>query len=68
MEKEEKKELEALITYMVRHNEHHTDELKDLLLKAGSVDTEAAGKIKEAIFSFEKGNEALKAALSELTK
>lgn len=68
MEKEDKKELEALIAYLIQHNEHHNDELKDLLLKMGSVNIDSAGKIKDAIASFEKGNEALKAALDELTK
>lgn len=68
MEEEEKKELEALIAYMVHHNEHHNEELKDLLLKAGSIDIEAANKIKEAIASFTKGNESLKGALETLKK
>lgn len=63
-----KEELIALITYLINHNEHHNDELKDLALSLKDVDFAAYSKVEEAISLFKKGNENLRLALEKLNK
>lgn len=53
----------ALLAYMIDHNDHHTEELAELL---GSVDGRAKKKLTEAIGSFEVANVQLREVLELL--
>lgn len=60
-----KKEAQALLTYMLQHNEHHAAELDQLaenLEKLGLSD--CAKQIKEGVTDFQKGNMRLSLALT----
>lgn len=60
-----KKEAQALLTYMLQHNEHHAAELDQLaenLEKLGMSDS--AKEIKEGVTDFQKGNMRLSLALT----
>lgn len=60
-----KKEAQALLTYMLQHNEHHAAELDQMaanLLKLGLDDS--AKQIREAVSDFQKGNMRLSLALT----
>lgn len=60
-----KKEAQALLTYMLQHNEHHAAELDQLaenLEKLGMADS--AKQIKEGVTDFQKGNMRLSLALT----
>lgn len=60
-----KKEAQALLTYMLQHNEHHAAELDQLaenLEKLGM--TDSAKQIKEGVTDFQKGNMRLSLALT----
>lgn len=60
-----KKEAQALLTYMLQHNEHHAAELDQLaenLEKLGMSDS--AKQIKEGVTDFQKGNMRLSLALT----
>lgn len=60
-----KKEAQALLTYMLQHNEHHATELDQLaenLEKLGMSDS--AKQIKEGVTDFQKGNMRLSLALT----
>lgn len=60
-----KKEAQALLTYMLQHNQHHAEELDqmaDNLVKLGLED--AAKQIKEGVSDFQKGNMRLSLALT----
>ena len=53
----------ALLAYMIDHNDHHAQELAELL---GSVDGPAKKKLTEAIGSFEVANVQLREVLALL--
>lgn len=60
-----KKEAQALLTYMLQHNEHHAvelDQLAENLEKLGMSDS--AKQIKEGVTDFQKGNMRLSLALT----
>ena len=60
-----KKEAQALLTYMLQHNEHHAvelDQLAENLEKLGMSDS--AKQIKEGVTDFQKGNMRLSIALT----
>lgn len=68
MDNEKKKELIALIEYMIHHNEHHNDELKELGDSIKDISQDAYQKVLNAIESFDEGNRSLASALEELEK
>ena len=68
MDNEKKKELIALIEYMIHHNEHHNDELKELGDSIKDISQDAYQKVLNAIESFDEGNKSLASALEELEK
>lgn len=68
MENDNKKELVTLIEYLIHHNEHHNDELKELANSLKDLNNEAYLKVLEAIDSFKEGNKSLSSALEELNK
>lgn len=53
----------ALLAYMIDHNEHHCEELAELL---DTLEGRARRKLLEAIGSFEAGNVQLREALDLL--
>ena len=60
-----KKEAQAVLTYMLQHNEHHAaelDQMADNLDKLGLLDS--AKQIREAVAEFQKGNMRLSLALT----
>lgn len=60
-----KKEAQALLTYMLQHNEHHAAELDQMaanLEKLGFADS--AKQIREGVTDFQKGNLRLSLALT----
>lgn len=57
---EKTQETRALLTYMIRHNEHHAEELAELM---DSLPREARKKMSVAIGSFEAANVELQAVL-----
>lgn len=59
----DREELVALLTYMVKHNKHHAEELAEL---GQSVDGKAAEYLAEAIADFNAGNAKLDLALALL--
>ncbi len=66
---ESTEELEALISYLVNHNESHTKELEDLaisLKSSGNLD--AYNEVMDAIKEYKKGNEKLSSSLKKLSK
>ncbi len=50
----------ALLGYMVEHNKHHAQELKEI---ADGLSSESRALILEAVDDFNKGNEKLEKAL-----
>lgn len=68
METDNKKELVALIEYLIHHNEHHNDELKELANSLKDLNNEAYLKVLKAIDLFNEGNKSLSSALEELNK
>ena len=61
----ENKEIIALLTYMLEHNEHHAAELDEMAqkLREAGMDT-AAEQISRGVSEFQKGNMYLGVALS----
>ena len=57
---EKTQETRVLLTYMIRHNEHHAEELAELM---DSLPREARRKMSVAIGSFEAPNVELQAVL-----
>ena len=59
------KEIIALLTYMLQHNEHHAAELDEMAqkLREAGMDT-AAEQISKGVSEFQKGNLYLGVALS----
>lgn len=63
-----KAELIALMSYMVKHNAAHANELATLAGKLKEMgDAVAAAQVTEAVSDFEKGNMRLTAVLAALT-
>lgn len=63
------KETTALMTYMVDHNKHHTDELVEMVQKLTELGkTEVAETMQQGIAKFSEGNEFLAKALELLSK
>ena len=57
----------ALLTYMLDHNRHHAEELKELVHALSHLEQyEAAALISEGINYFSDGNDKLEAALEQL--
>ena len=57
----------ALLTYMVDHNMHHAEELKEIAHSLEHLEMETtAGLVEDAISMFVKGNDLLAAALGLL--
>lgn len=53
-------EVKAMLAYMAHHNEHHTDDLREL---AESLPERAAAAVLEAAAYMDNANEKLNAAL-----
>jgi hypothetical protein len=63
----ELKELKALLSYMIKHNDEHAEELKDLAEKAKSLgNTVAYDELIIGVKEMKKANERLKNALNKL--
>jgi predicted RNA-binding protein len=63
----ELKELKALLSYMIKHNDEHAGELKDLAEKAKSLgNTVAYDELIIGVKEMKKANERLKNALTKL--
>ena len=57
----------TLLTYMLDHNRHHAEELKELVHALSHLEQyEAAALISEGINYFSDGNDKLEAALEQL--
>ncbi len=66
-EQDPRKESEALLTYMVQHNESHAaelDQMADNLIQLGMED--AAKTIKEGVADFQKANLRFSLALTQV--
>lgn len=61
-----KEELVALITYLIKHNESHSKELEELASSLKEIDEEAYKKVNEAVLSYKEGNKHLEEALSKI--
>ena len=60
-------EVNALLSYMHHHNEHHTQELLELADRLAALGSDAAASlVREAAASYTTGNEALGKALAAL--
>lgn len=60
-----KKEAQALLTYMLQHNEHHAAELDQMAANLAKLGLEDSAKqIREAVTDFQKGNMRLSLALT----
>lgn len=68
MEANSKEELVSLINYLIHHNEHHNQELKELAASIKGLNEASYSKVEEAIEDFKKGNASLSLALQELEK
>ena len=63
----ELKELKALLSYMIKHNDEHAGELKDLAEKAKSLgNTVAYDELIVGVKEMKKANERLRNALTKL--
>jgi len=63
----ELKELKALLSYMIKHNDEHAGELKDLAEKAKSLGNAVAyDELIIGVKEMKKANERLKNALNKL--
>lgn len=64
-----KEETFATLGYMLKHNQHHTEELRELAHNLEHLDyTQAAEELKRCAESYDKGNEQLAAVLESLNK
>lgn len=52
-----------LLKYMIKHNESHTTELKELFSRIEEIDNSSNDLIDEAISDYQKGTEKLKIIL-----
>ena len=60
-----KKEAQALLTYMLQHNEHHALELDQMAVNLAKLGLDDSAKqIREAVSDFQKGNMRLSLALT----
>jgi hypothetical protein len=61
------RELEALLEYLVKHNQDHAQEIMELAARAQSLGkTEVHDKLVHGVELLNESNESLKAALSVL--
>ena len=59
------KETEALLKYMLHHNEHHAEELEQMADDLQTLGLDAACRtLREAVSDFQEGNRKLSKALS----
>lgn len=62
---EEKKELIALLDYLIGHNDEHADEVEEMARKADSIGKEDAyEELLKGVEKMKEANEILKTALS----
>ncbi len=60
----EKAEVKALLNYMLEHNEHHAEELKEISDRLREMDLPAEAEMLDfSISHYRKGNEMLEKAL-----
>ena len=55
-----------LLKYMIKHNESHTTELKELFSRIEEIDNSSNDKFNEAISDYQNGTEKLKIVLRKL--
>lgn len=60
------KETILLLKYMVKHNQSHTSELKDLFLRIEDIDDSLTNLFNEAVKDYENGTEKLESILKKL--
>lgn len=60
------KETILLLKYMVKHNQSHTSELKDLFLRVENIDDSLTNLFNEAVKDYENGTEKLESILKKL--
>ncbi len=60
------KETILLLKYMVKHNQSHTSELKDLFLRVEDIDDSLTNLFNEAVKDYENGTEKLESILKKL--
>lgn len=62
-----REETVAALGYMLRHNEHHAEELRDIAHGLEHLGyARQAGEVLRAVADFESGNARLKSALEEV--
>lgn len=61
--KNEAEQTKALLAYMIHHNEHHAEELADMI---EALPEESAKKLRKAIGTFEAANVELQEVLDSL--
>ena len=60
------KETILLLKYMIKHNQSHTSELKDLFLRVENIDDSLTNLFNEAVKDYENGTEKLESILKKL--
>lgn len=60
------KETILLLKYMIKHNQSHTSELKDLFLRVEDIDDSLTNLFNEAVKDYENGTEKLESILKKL--
>lgn len=60
------KETILLLKYMVKHNQSHTSELKDLFLRVEDIDDSLTNLFNDAVKDYENGTEKLESILKKL--
>ncbi len=60
------KETVLLLKYMVKHNQSHTSELKDLFSRVEDIDDSLTNLFNDAVKDYENGTEKLESILKKL--
>ncbi len=60
------KETILLLKYMVKHNQSHTSELKDLFSRVEDIDDSLTNLFNDAVKDYENGTEKLESILKKL--
>ena len=60
------KETILLLKYMVKHNQSHTSELKDLFLRVEDIDDSLTNLFNDAVKDYENGTEKLESILKKI--
>ena len=60
------KETILLLKYMVKHNQSHTSELKDLFSRIEDIDYSLTNLFNDAVKDYENGTEKLESILKKL--